>query len=296
MFISIIIPAYNSAQTLRQCIASIRNQKFTSRYEIVLVDNGSTDDTVALARRMSVDKIVLSPDTTVYGARNEAVRESKGDVLAFIDSDCIADPNWLTEGTASLQNYDVVAGHICPQKSNRHILYNYDYYVARARNDMPGREVNIAAGNAFVPVDIFKALKGFDASLQTAADSIFSMRARKFGYTIGLAPDSIVYHPVDGFIRRIRGEFREGKGSALKTPYSYEYRPFLSRVLLRLKNFLISLKNDLNKISIARKKGNVGILLYMCLFPTVIFFILTSYISAICARVLRPISEFIARR
>jgi glycosyltransferase involved in cell wall biosynthesis len=200
MFISVVIPCYNSEATIRECILSIKNQDYQGEYEIVVVDNGSTDCTVDIIKSLGVNKIVMSPNTTVYAARNNAILQSKGEVLALIDSDCVAQKNWLTTGVNAIKYCDVIAGKILPKKSKNKLLYNYDKYVLWSDNDKYKKSKNIAAGNAFIKRKVFDDIGGFIEEYRTAGDSIFSLEARNKGYEIKYTQDPWHYERRRGSI------------------------------------------------------------------------------------------------
>lgn len=296
VLITVVIPAYNSSRTIEDCLVSIQNQTFDGRYEIVLVDNGSTDDTVAQACRIGVDKVVSSPGTTVYGARNEAVAEAEGDVLAFIDSDCVADPDWLSHGVGMLGGCDMVSGRILPQTSESPLLYNYDKYVARAHQERDGAEVSIAAGNAIMKRVVFDDVSGFNSALETAGDSIFSMQASKKGFVVKYAVECIVYHPVDGFKRRLRRLFQEGYGASLKAPIRYAGQSTLQIVRKRARNLFVQVGFELCLIEHARREKAIGAFMAFRLVVFSIFMKSLSYLAILSANYLKRLNQFLARR
>lgn len=291
--ISIIIPAYNASSTIEKCLTSLFKQTFSGEYEILVVDNGSTDDTISRVKNLGC-KFISVPDASVYGARNQAANKTSGEILAFIDSDCIADPSWLEEGVALLNEYDIVAGKILPQQSKRYVLYNYDMYVSRV--GMKGVKISIAAGNALMHRSVFNAVGGFDGHLQTAGDSIFSIKARHMGFTIGCGASAIVYHPVDGVIRRLRGAMREGQGSVLKAPHLYGKGSVWNRMHARVWNLYQGIKMDMDHIKEARRDGYIDQKTALAISLTALFFRATSYASTISARMLGQLNSVIARK
>ena len=100
--VSIVVCAYNAGDDLRECLESLAAQEHRE-VEIVVVDDASADATLDYARqfraRTDVEMIVLSNETNlgVAGSRNVGIRESRGDIIAFTDADCIAAPNWISE-------------------------------------------------------------------------------------------------------------------------------------------------------------------------------------------------------
>src|SRR5688572_20828628 len=88
---SLILPTYNEERFIRQCLDGIRAQRIAAdRVEIVVVDNGSTDRTVAICREYT-DRILSHPELRVGAMRNQGARSATGQVLAFVDADCVAD-------------------------------------------------------------------------------------------------------------------------------------------------------------------------------------------------------------
>ena len=93
--LSIIIPVKNEARNLEACLRSIRDARSVDlAYEILVIDNGSEDNTVDVARKFSAD-IHVVPDVTVAALRNFGAERAQGEVLAFIDADCTLQPDWF---------------------------------------------------------------------------------------------------------------------------------------------------------------------------------------------------------
>lgn len=124
-FLSIIVPVYNGAQTVEKCVESLLAQDYPKdRLEIIFVDNQSKDRTLQVLQPYAASgKILLLSETNVlnaYGARNTGIRAAKGDILAFTDSDCEAEPDWIRELMVSFCNplTGCVAGEIVPAKAS----------------------------------------------------------------------------------------------------------------------------------------------------------------------------------
>lgn len=108
--VSVVVPAYNCAQTLAPLLASLAAQTYPhSHYEVIIVDDGSADDTAAAAERLLaagaeagqagrealVGRVLRKANGGPASARNAGARASTAEVIAFIDADCVADPDWL---------------------------------------------------------------------------------------------------------------------------------------------------------------------------------------------------------
>ncbi len=105
MKFSIIIPVYNTSAYLERCISAVKSMDFpANEYEILAVDNNSTDGSLELLSKFEGIRVLRENKQGSYAARNHAVRESKGEFLAFTDSDCMPLPNWLKSIESALQD------------------------------------------------------------------------------------------------------------------------------------------------------------------------------------------------
>lgn len=93
--ISVIVPAFNEEGYIANCLRSLLNQSFSKQYEVIVVDNGSTDRTKAIAKKYA-DRVVIEERKGVAFARNTGVDHASGDLLVFLDADSIVPRNFLT--------------------------------------------------------------------------------------------------------------------------------------------------------------------------------------------------------
>jgi glycosyltransferase involved in cell wall biosynthesis len=93
--VSIVIPAYNEEKFLSECLESLKNQDYKGEYEIIVVDNCSTDNTVKIAERNGV-KVILCQKKGVIYARQAGADEASGDIIAQADADTVYPKDWLT--------------------------------------------------------------------------------------------------------------------------------------------------------------------------------------------------------
>ena len=99
-FVSVVMPAHNEEQYIGECLAALKQQSYPAdRFEIIVVDNNSKDRTSEIARSHGV-KVLFKEKGPVGAVRNYGVAHAQGEILAFIDSDCVAPPTWLQEGVA----------------------------------------------------------------------------------------------------------------------------------------------------------------------------------------------------
>ena len=110
-FVSIVIPTLNSGRTLEVCIRAILAQNLPrTRFELVLADAGSTDDTLDIARACGVDRIVENPFRTGEAGKAAGIQAATGDIIALVDSDNILpDPEWLQRMVAPFADPRIAA-------------------------------------------------------------------------------------------------------------------------------------------------------------------------------------------
>ena len=176
-----IVPCLDAEQTLPQCLDAVRANDYPpDRVELILVDNGSRDRSPALARERGAT-VLSRPGASIGALRNAGAAAARGDVLAFLDADCVPRPHWLREGVRALQQAPGVVG------------YPYDApddasWVERAwfAQRQPGRRevAGLSGGNMLVPRELFQRIGGFDEALRTGEDAEFCTRARRHGRAI----------------------------------------------------------------------------------------------------------------
>ena len=93
---SIIIPTYNSARTLDECLKSSLSNNSKYPFEVIVVDKGSTDETLSIAQKHGV-KYFIEPGSLRGKARNVGIKQASGDIVCFTDSDCVAPPDWIDQ-------------------------------------------------------------------------------------------------------------------------------------------------------------------------------------------------------
>lgn len=102
--VSVIIPAYNEQTFLGRCLDSLARQSYPAdRIEVVVLDNGSTDATPEIARSRGV-RLEIDPVSRVGGLRNRGAALATGEVLAFLDADCVAPPDWIASAVDALDS------------------------------------------------------------------------------------------------------------------------------------------------------------------------------------------------
>lgn len=199
--ISVVIPHLNQPQMLARCLGSLRDGT-RQPDEIIVVDNGS--DVLPVVP----DDVILLQETALAGpgpARNLGVAHATGDVLAFIDADCLARFNWLEEaaariGFADILGGDVRIGYANPRRLTMLEAYEsiYAYRMARYIRE----EGFTGTGNLVVKRSVLETVGPF-AGLEKAEDRDWGRRATAMGYEITYVPQMRVYHPARRCFRQI---------------------------------------------------------------------------------------------
>jgi glycosyltransferase involved in cell wall biosynthesis len=170
-FVSVIVPAFNSALTLPQCLQSLQSQDYPpDQYEIIVADNGSTDDTAAIAEGFQA-RVLRGVTGNISEVRNTGARAAKGDVLIFIDSDCIAPQDWIRLGVQVLEEKQVAATgcwYTIPDPPTW-VQTAWDLQTSSKRSEGPTRW--LPSSNFFVRRDAFELIGGFESGLVTGEDS-----------------------------------------------------------------------------------------------------------------------------
>src|SRR4029434_5049588 len=92
---SVVICAYNAERTMRACLESLRALRYPN-YEVIVVNDGSTDRTLEIAEQFPEARIISQENKGLSAARNVGIDAATGEIVAFTDSDCVVDPDWLT--------------------------------------------------------------------------------------------------------------------------------------------------------------------------------------------------------
>ena len=188
--ISIVIPVFNEEQYLAQCLESIQTLDYPlNKLEVLLVDNGSTDKSVDIAKQYGF-KVIVKTDVNVGGVRNWGVKNTTGEVIVFLDSDCVVNPNWLKDGIDCLDGYEAIGG-LCLLRDNASwiergwILNSADNHVY---------QTTLVGACIFIFREAFNKIDGFDENLTAGEDCDLSERLMSSGRRINIDPRISVIH------------------------------------------------------------------------------------------------------
>jgi glycosyltransferase involved in cell wall biosynthesis len=191
--VAFIIPAFNEEKYLPLTLQSIRTLlSGTLSYETVVVDHGSSDRTVEIARLNGADTHVKSGGT-VGGLRNWGAQHSSAPILVFLDADVVLTPSWMAHINQTLAQLEedpfVITGSTCGIPEDASWLERSWFGPWKT-----GRASHINSGHLIIARALFERLGGFDESLRTGEDYEFSMRAQQAGAKLSVVPELGVIH------------------------------------------------------------------------------------------------------
>jgi glycosyltransferase involved in cell wall biosynthesis len=217
-FVSVIVPVLDDPRHLLRCLEALERQSYPSEaYEVLVVDNGSREPVEPLLRDYQQATGLVEARRGSYAARNRALEAAKGEILAFIDADCLPVPQWLEEGVALLESEraDLAGGAVEFTYSPRAAAAElYDSVTSmQIEENIRGRKVAKTA-NLFVRRRVVDDIGPFPDHLRSGGDVLWTRRATERGHTLLYAPRAVVQHPA----RRLRGlmgkQYRVGVGQA----------------------------------------------------------------------------------
>ena len=206
LLVSVVIPTFNHSEMLAVCLNALAAQDFpASDFEIIVVDDGSYDDTrervLSLTPSIPSIRYVYQDNAGPASARNHGATLAAGDVLLFTDDDCVPQENWISEMYKPFRNEDdrVVAVKGAYRTRQKSFVARF----AQAEFENRFRKLSQAKYIDFVDTysagfkrDVFLSLKGFDTAFPVAnnEDVEFSYRMADGGHRMVFNPDAIVYH------------------------------------------------------------------------------------------------------
>lgn len=184
MKISVVIPAFNEEKLIGRCIKSIQNQTFPKeKYEIIVVDNNSTDKTWQIAKNLGAKVFHYKQKQKFSAAKQFGAEKAKGEIIAYTDADSILDKYWLETVEKLMRNKELlcIGGTVLSTEDTpvNYLFVGYDLF-ARV-NDLFGISL-IWSPNMVVRKSAFMKIGGFNTRLKTSDDWELILRIqKKFG-------------------------------------------------------------------------------------------------------------------
>lgn len=214
MEVSVIVPVHNDAVRLGQCLAALKRQTVMAQYEVVVIDNGSTDDIRSIVSDYPAVRYLREDRPGSYAARNRGVTEARGRVLAFTDSDCRPSPTWLERGVARIEKQAdpvFVGGPVQvtfgdPVNPTALELFE-SLHAFPQRHYIESCSFSVTA-NLLVSASLFATVGAFDATLLSSGDREWGQRAARLGVLPFFDEMVSVSHPARRSLREINYKLR----------------------------------------------------------------------------------------
>ncbi len=217
--VSVVVCSHNGARTLGNCLDALGALKYPD-FEVIVVDDGSTDGTAAIARERG-HTVLSTGGVGLSEARNVGLRAAGGEIVAYIDDDAFPDADWLTYLAAtflSSPHAGVGGPNVTPRE---------DGWLARCVANAPGGPIHvlltdheaehIPGCNMAFRRNVLLSIGGFDARFRAAGDDVdVCWRLQDAGHTLGFSPGALVWHHRRGSVRAYwRQQAGYGRAEAL---------------------------------------------------------------------------------
>ncbi len=204
--VSVIIPNFNSGEGLSRCLGALCNQTIPRRlYEIIVVDDGSLDDSISAGERFDA-RVVHQNHAGPAVARNNGVRHSAGKLLLFTDSDCVPQEDWIEQMVRPFEDPNVMAVKGVYRTKQRSLVPRFIQAEFEEKYDRMKRVDRIDYVDTYSAgyrASVFQDNGGFDPSFRGSSEDVeFAFRLARKGYKMAFASSAVVYHTHPASMRR----------------------------------------------------------------------------------------------
>lgn len=225
--ISVIIAVKDDASGLERTIKSLQAAKQAEhKIQIVVGNDGDNPEVESIARKYGVDYVASKIVKGAYAMRNMASERAKGEILAFIDAETIAERNWLREGVLALKIIDYASGPIKlinPSKLPKYleiyqqtVSFDVESYLAKLHF--------APTTNLWTKRSVFEAIGGFDERLRSSGDYEWGVRAYTHNIREQYFEKLMVYHPIRNYQDLVLKQKRVAEGHVqLKALYPKQF-------------------------------------------------------------------------
>jgi GT2 family glycosyltransferase len=208
-FVSVIVPVFNQSEPLRACLRALNGQTYPrDRFEVIVVDNGSTDPVSVPTGSHSTVRVEGESKPGSYAARNRGVAIARGSVIAFTDADCVPAADWVERGVAAIERLDragMVGGRVDitlgdPRRPTAAELFET---VLGFRQDKYIGSGFAATANVFTTRDTMASVGPFNDALMSGGDLEWGHRLRALGLAQVYDDDVRVSHAARHSLRQL---------------------------------------------------------------------------------------------
>ncbi|MDT8304698.1 MAG: sugar transferase [Anaerolineae bacterium] len=195
--LSVVVPAHNAASTIGACIRALEQQTLErSCYEVIVVDDGSTDDTARIAEAGGA-QVLQQQHKKAAAARNTGARHARGEIICFTDADCEPVPDWLATLSGALRDPTVAGAKGTYATRQRSLVARFVQLEYEDKYDLLRMQETIDFIDTYSAAyrrDVLLANDGFDENFRYVEDQELSFRLAARGYKMVFQPAAVVYH------------------------------------------------------------------------------------------------------
>lgn len=245
-FVSVIVPTYNAPHFTDQCLQSLVQQSYPKdKYEVIVVDNASTDNTQDVIQKYPVKMLVQSEFKSPYPSRNMGIEVAKGEIIALIDANCFTHGQWLENAVKALQTQQAdlagtaVVFAFSPEKTGAEI---YDALTnIRMKESIEGRNVAKTA-SLFAYKYVYDKIGLFPPNIRSGGDVRWTRKATDAGFKLIYAGEAIAYKPARKLMPLAKKQLRVGRGQPLIWIEEGKDKKYVFREILQTTIFLLLFK------------------------------------------------------
>lgn len=195
--VSVIVPAYQASKTISNCISALQQQDVELPYEVIVVDDGSADDTANQVDGSCVRLIRHENKKGAAAARNSGISAANGEILCFTDADCMPKEDWIRQLLTSFDDPEIIGAKGVYRTKQKEIVarfvqieYEDKYDLLRTQDTINFIDTYSAAYRKNIIVEN----GGFDEQVFFVEDQELSFRLASRGYQMVFQPSAMVYH------------------------------------------------------------------------------------------------------
>jgi len=195
--VSVVVPANNAASTILSCISALQKQAFSYPFEIIIVDDASSDNTADLAETTGVQVIRNAEKRGAAAARNSGINAASGEIICFTDADCIPKENWIQEILQPLENQEIIGAKGTYATKQDELVARFVQIEYEDKYDLLLTQERINFVDTYSAAyrrQVLLANNGFDEQIFYVEDQELSFRLAARGYQMVFQPPAIVYH------------------------------------------------------------------------------------------------------